>query len=47
MLQNPDGLHYMTARVQGDNVKLKMVVDCDRLVFGLGGDAEKGSFLCA
>lgn len=37
----------MTARVQGDTVKLKMVVDCDRLVFGLGGDAEKGSFLCA
>lgn len=36
----------MTARVQGDTVKLKMVVDCDRLVSGLGGDAEKGSFLC-
>lgn len=32
MLQNPDELHYMTTCVQGDNVKLKMVVDCDRLV---------------
>lgn len=32
MLQNPDELHYMTTCVQGDNVKLKMVVDCDRSV---------------
>lgn len=32
MLQNPDELHYMTTCVQGDNVKLKMVVDCDRLL---------------
>lgn len=32
MLQNPDELHYMTTCVQGDNVKLKMVVDCGRLL---------------
>lgn len=31
MLQDPDELHYMTTCVQGDNVKLKMVVDRDRL----------------
>lgn len=33
MLQNPYELQYMTTCVQGDNVKLKMVVDCGRLLF--------------
>lgn len=33
MLHNPDELHYMATCVLGDNVKLKMVVDCDRLVW--------------
>lgn len=32
MLQNPDELHYMTTCLQRDNVKLKVVVNCARLV---------------
>lgn len=33
MLHNPDEPHYMATCVLGDNVKLKMVVDCDRVVW--------------
>lgn len=37
---------YMTTCVQGDNVKLKMVVDCDRLVLVCVVMQKKVWFLC-